>query len=154
MTDSVDLKRVNAAAARLSVEQLRMVADLAEYLANTPSVDIGALGSVDTPPERIVAVTGESATEGYPNWPVKDPDEVLDYGIDWAPRMANDTIAGSEWIDRGKLGIFLVWQHQTDTRCWIKNGEPGKTYFVTNRVVTAKGRVMDQTVTLTIAKAR
>ncbi len=35
----------------------------------------------------------------FPKWPNKDPNEVLDYNIDWTPRMTSpDTIANSEWF--------------------------------------------------------
>lgn len=28
----------------------------------------------------------------------KDPDEVLDYGLDWTARLVGDTISTSQWI--------------------------------------------------------
>ena len=30
-------------------------------------------------------------------WPKKDPDEVLDYSIDWSARLNGDTISSSIW---------------------------------------------------------
>ena len=33
------------------------------------------------------------------NWPDKDPDEVLDYCLDWSDRLgSSDTISTSTWI--------------------------------------------------------
>ena len=31
------------------------------------------------------------------SWPSKDPDEVLDYELDWSLRLAGDTIVTSTW---------------------------------------------------------
>ena len=31
-------------------------------------------------------------------WPAKDPEEILDYALDWTPRLGGDTVAQSQWI--------------------------------------------------------
>lgn len=31
-------------------------------------------------------------------WPDKDPDEVLDYQLDWGTRLGTDTIVTSTWV--------------------------------------------------------
>jgi hypothetical protein len=154
-TPAQDLaNRMNNAFANLDLDRQRIVVDFAEYIGVDATVDAGALGSAVTPGARIKEVTSEGVAAPV-TWPSKDPDEVLDYGLDWAGRLNDgDTIKTSNWIDRGQLGLFLEWHHPTDTRVWVKGGEAGKTYFVTNRVVTNVGRVMDQTVTISIVKAR
>jgi hypothetical protein len=84
-------------------------------------------------------------------WPNKDPDEVLDYLIDWAARMAEgDTIVTSTWIVPS--GIIKDSDSFGDdtTTAWFSGGTIGTKYSITNRVVTAEARTMDQTVTLTI----
>lgn len=85
-------------------------------------------------------------------WPSKDPDEVLDYEIDWTTRLAGDTILTSTWtISPDSL---LVKNSDTftgsTTTIWLQGGTLGKTYELTNRVTTAGGRTMDQTVDLLI----
>lgn len=84
-------------------------------------------------------------------WPNKDPDEVLDYQIDWLPRLIDDTIASSSWTV--PVGLTNVSSSFTDTRAlvWLSGGTIGESYSILNRIVTAAGRTMDQTVTLTVA---
>ncbi len=83
-------------------------------------------------------------------WPAKDPDEVLDYEIDWTARLAGDTIASSTWtVPSGLTGSS---QTHTDTTAttWLAEGTAGESYSILNRVVTSGGRTMDQTVTIKI----
>ena len=87
-------------------------------------------------------------------WPPKDPDEILDFGIDWEQRLEGDFIETSEWLDRGLLEIITAWYDSKKTKVWIKGGKADTNYFVTNRVTTARGCIMDQTVTIAIVKAR
>jgi hypothetical protein len=91
-------------------------------------------------------------------WPAKDPDEQLDYGIDWSGRLSEtDLIATSEWLDRGLLTIISQWLRNEPAKAtyvWISGGKPDTTYFVTNRITTTEGRVMDQTVTITVCKSK
>lgn len=84
-------------------------------------------------------------------WPGKDPDEVLDYTINWSRRLpAGDTIAASSWIFPTGLTMNSAAYTNTSATVWISGGTTGTTYKVTNRVTTTVGRTMDQTVSLTI----
>lgn len=85
-------------------------------------------------------------------WPDKDPQEVLDYQINWASRLAvDDTIATSTWTISG---TGLVKQsdsfEDTFTTIWLTGGTLGLKYILTNRVTTTDGRTMDQSVTIKI----
>jgi hypothetical protein len=84
-------------------------------------------------------------------WPAKDPDEVLDYRVDWTKRLGRDTIETSEWPDAPD-GITIVTQTNTtkSTTIWLSGGTLGQNYTFTNRITTAGGRTMDQSVTLPI----
>ena len=85
-------------------------------------------------------------------WPTKDEDEVLDYVLDWSNRLASgDTITTSTWIV--EAGIDKDSDSKTDstTTIWLSGGTDGVTYTLTNRVVTAGGRTMDQSVDLPVA---
>lgn len=85
-------------------------------------------------------------------WPAHDPDELLDYGIDWTPRLEpGDRIAASTWTAHDP-GPILSAPAATDTATlvWITGGTPGESYRIFNRVTTAAGRVMDQTKRLTV----
>lgn len=79
-------------------------------------------------------------------WPDKDPDEVLDYQIDWSARLGDDTISTSTWIVPS--GITKTSDSKTDATAtiWLSGGALGGAYDFTNRVVTAGGRTMDQSV--------
>ena len=85
--------------------------------------------------------------------PEKDPDELLDYTINWAaaPRwVTDDTIVTSTWI----VPDGLTGSDETDTdttvTIWLMGGTEGTTYEIVNRITTAGGRHLDQTVLLPI----
>jgi hypothetical protein len=80
-------------------------------------------------------------------WPNKDPDEVLDYALDWSERLGTDTIASSSWVDP-PTGIVIDSNafDPTSTLLWLSGGTDGESYTFINRVVTAGGRTMDQSV--------
>jgi hypothetical protein len=87
------------------------------------------------------------------SWPTKDPDEVLDYKIDWTDRLEDDeTILSSTWIvPVGLTQNSSITQAKTTT-VWLSGGATlGKIYKVLNRVVTSGGRTMDQTVELKVS---
>lgn len=94
------------------------------------------------------------------SWPAKDPDDVLDYPLDWSEQMAiddDDTIAdyeviieeGTVEVDTTKATAGLSFT-DTETRVWLKNGTIGETCEIVNRITTAAGRVYDHTRTLKI----
>lgn len=88
-----------------------------------------------------------------PSWPFKDPDELLDYEIDWAARLDTDTISTSLWDINGPdaaLTTPLDTKTATTTTIWLDAGTLNKVYTMTNHITTAGGRQMDQSVRLKI----
>jgi hypothetical protein len=85
------------------------------------------------------------------NWPPKDPDEILDYQIDWADRLGvGDTIQTSTWtVPAGITGSLQSAAAQNVT-IWLSGGTVGKTYQIHNRIISTGGRTMDQTVGIAI----
>ena len=100
-------------------------------------------------------------------WPAKDPDEILDYDLDWTPRLYSadeldrieagetvtpaDAIASSTYtLPSGTLVASSSSFTTTHTKVWLTGGEEGQTYLVLNRITTTGGRTMDQTVKLKI----
>jgi hypothetical protein len=83
-------------------------------------------------------------------WPNKDPNEVLDYAIDWSQRLAGDIIDTSTFTV--PTGIVMNSQSKTNTMTtvWLSGGSEGVTYDILNRIVTNGGRTMDQTVELRV----
>lgn len=85
-------------------------------------------------------------------WPNKDPDEVLDYQIDWSDRLGADTIATTTWVVPSGITKDSDTNDDTTTTIWLSGGTTGETYSLTNRITTAGGRTMDQSVRLKIAE--
>ena len=83
-------------------------------------------------------------------WPNKDPDDLLDYQIDWSRRLNTDTITASSWIVPADLTATNESHRARTTTVWLAGGILGTTYTIVNRVTTALGRIIDQSVTLTI----
>lgn len=84
---------------------------------------------------------------------IKDPDDILDYTVDWTNRMAADdvivtstfdVVSGTITIDRTEI------VGDVKTVAWISGGASGETASVHNRVVTQGGRQMDQTLQLQV----
>ena len=89
----------------------------------------------------------------YPN---KDPDSVLDYGMDWSNWLPDgDVIQSSNWImeavvNSGALTIDSDSFDDNFTVVWLSGGEDGAVYNITNRIVTVQGRTQDQSVGISI----
>lgn len=105
------------------------------------------------------------------SWPFKDPNEVLDYDIDWTNRLYSeaellqvaggatvvpaDTIVTSTFTLPAQTGSSQLVANSTantttSTKIWLSGGVEGSNYDILNRVVTAGGRTMDQTTRLKI----
>jgi NADPH-dependent ferric siderophore reductase len=92
-------------------------------------------------------------------WPDKDPNEVLDYELDWAdpdrPRLeAGETLTSSTWsVVTGDVVIDTITHPATYTpqglaTVWLTGGTAGSKCELLNRVNTSKGRTYDQTIVL------
>jgi hypothetical protein len=84
------------------------------------------------------------------SWPDKDPDEVLDYSLNWSPRLDSDTIATSTWVVPAGITKNSDTNTTTTTTIWLSSGVASTTYDILNRITTAGGRTMDQTVKLKV----
>lgn len=80
----------------------------------------------------------------------KDPDEVVNFGIDWVDYLGSDTITGSSWTV--PAGITQVSAVFTTTQATIKlsGGTLGSIYRVTNRITTSTGETVDQSIDIEI----
>ena len=81
------------------------------------------------------------------SFPFKDPDEVLDYTLDWSARITTDPIFSSTWLTPSPAGLTIATASFASftTLVWLEDGTLGSTYQLTNRIVTVGGRTMDQT---------
>jgi hypothetical protein len=84
----------------------------------------------------------------------KDPQEVLDYQIEWEARLADaETISTSEWARTGSDSVLVIDSNSisgTKTVVWLSAGTLGVVYTLTNTIVTSGGRTMEQSVRLKI----
>lgn len=80
----------------------------------------------------------------------KDPDEVVNFGIDWADYLGTDTISGSSWAVPS--GITQVGSSFTTTQVIIKlsGGTVGSIYRISNRITTSAGETVDQSIDIEV----
>ena len=91
-------------------------------------------------------------------WPYKDPDEILDYSLNWTAVLGGDFIETSSWImeeNTSPTAVVVGAETITDfsrTTVWLSGGTDGGEILMTNRIVTRGGRTFDQSVRLPISK--
>ncbi len=90
-------------------------------------------------------------------WPIKDPNEVLDYEVDWAdeeqPRLEDgETLLTSTFsIVEGDVVIdSSTFASSGLATVWLSGGTAGTKCVILNRVTTSEDRTYDQSVTLRI----
>jgi len=87
------------------------------------------------------------------HWPDKDPDDILDYAVSWAARLAGDTIVSSTWIVPDGITKDSDSKTDTVTTIWLSGGSVGTKYTLVNRITTAAGRQIDQSVAVSVRTA-
>jgi hypothetical protein len=86
----------------------------------------------------------------------KDPDDKLDYMVDWAGSLdGGDSILTSVWaVEEGSCTISNPSNTATTATVWIEGGVNGEKCVIRNRVTTAAPtpipRTMDQSIVLYI----
>jgi hypothetical protein len=113
----------------------------------------GATPAERTFPVTVSGLTGEDDTgvSGGNIEVTKDPDDVLDYSLDWSARLnATEHIADSQWFVPLDLTIAMGLQpfDAAMTTVWLSGGKEGRIYSITNRITTDEDRVLDQTFTI------
>ena len=118
--------------------------------------------SVEAAPRRYAAVQPrdkELQGGSMLKWPEKDPNEVLDYELDWAnpeePRLeTGETLLTSVWsVVVGDVEIDQVatdFTPQGLSTVWLSGGTAGVKCELLNRVTTSKGRTYDKSVLLRV----
>ncbi len=80
----------------------------------------------------------------------KDPDAVVDVGLDWTTWLGQtspaDTISTSTWTPDTGLTVDSDENTTTKTKAWLSGGTAGQRYNLVNRIVTANGRTVDRTI--------
>lgn len=85
-------------------------------------------------------------------WVQKDPQEVVDFRVDWAAKLGSDTLESSSWS--ATSGVTVVTSSFGDQAAivWVSGGTAGSTYTLTNTVVTADGRTLEQSIYLEVVE--
>jgi len=78
-----------------------------------------------------------------------DPDETLDYVMDWSSWLGADTISSSAWAI-SPAGPTLSGQSNTTTTAtvFVAGASRGEIYALTNTIATAGGRTAERSVSL------
>lgn len=74
----------------------------------------------------------------------KDPDEELDYTIDWSRELGTDTIASSAWAFPSGIvegSVADSFEDQTAT-VWVDGGTADTDYQIENTITTAGGKTL------------
>lgn len=79
------------------------------------------------------------------SWPFKDPEEILDYRMDWTDRLEDsETITVSVWeVIEGSVEMEASPAPSiagSTTKVWLSGGTLGETCIVTNHITTSTGR--------------
>ncbi len=76
----------------------------------------------------------------------KDPDSIEDFTIDWSDHLGTDTIATSVWTVPAGLTESSSSNTATKATVTLSSGTVDAFYTVTNRITTAGGRTLDQSI--------
>ena len=81
----------------------------------------------------------------------KDPDSVLDYGIDWSTWLSSgETISTSTWtVPTGKTEDSDS-KGDTSTLIWLSGGTAGTTYELTNKITTSDNRTVERSIEIIV----
>ena len=88
---------------------------------------------------------------------LKDPEATLDYSVDWgAEYLSGDALATSGWtVSPAEEGGVAIVSDRFDlliATAEVAGGIAGRTYRLTNHVVTAEGREDSRSIMLRVEK--
>lgn len=80
----------------------------------------------------------------------KDPAAVLDYAVDWTDWLGADTISTSTWTVSTGIAQVTTANTTTTATIWVSGGTAGRSYTLTNKIVTAGGRTDERSITVVV----
>ncbi|MGB3443906.1 MAG: hypothetical protein WBA97_34645 [Actinophytocola sp.] len=82
---------------------------------------------------------------------LKDPDAVLDYGVDWSAWLSEgEAITASNWTVPSGITKDSQSHSGSDATVWLSGGTTGLSYEVTNRITTNQGRTDDRSIQIVV----
>lgn len=86
------------------------------------------------------------------SWPPKDPNEVLDYQVDWSDRLlVGETIVTSNFtVAEGDVVKDSQGVSGALTTVWLSGGTVGTRCVITNRITTSAARTYDESTRLAV----
>lgn len=86
------------------------------------------------------------------SWPQKDPNEVLDYRVDWTARLESGETITTSTVFRETGDVVLASQAYVGplVTVWLSGGTDGTISVLTSRIATNQGRTYDESVRLRI----
>lgn len=81
---------------------------------------------------------------------IKDPSGTLDYSVDWTDWLGADTIDSSSWTVPSGLVLGTSIAGTAVATAWIGGGTVGNSYYLTNQIVTAAGRVDERSLIIKV----
>lgn len=83
---------------------------------------------------------------------VKDPDSVLDYGLDWSSWLADgEIISTSSWTAESGITVDSDSKDSSSTTVWLSGGTDGESYLVTNTITTSGFRTVERSIRIMVA---
>jgi len=81
----------------------------------------------------------------------KDPEAVLDYGVDWSSWLTDsETISSSSWTVPSGITEDSNTSSDTKATIWLSGGTDGESYKLINHIITSAGREEDQTMWIVV----
>jgi hypothetical protein len=77
---------------------------------------------------------------------IKDPDSTEDFAFNWVIDLDGDTITSSVFTLPDGMTEVSTANDDTTTQIFVSGGSAGRTYRITNRIVTSGGRTLDKTI--------
>jgi len=84
---------------------------------------------------------------------VKDPQEVLDYQVNWSDWLDTDTISTSAFVVQTGITKDSSSNTTTTATVWLSGGTNGSRYVITNTITTSDGRTAERSFIIKVSES-
>lgn len=82
----------------------------------------------------------------------KDPNELLDYTMDWSDWLAGDKIATVSWTIPGGISSAGQMNSVSSTTIWLSGGTDGTSYDLSCLITTTGVRTAERTMRISVVE--